>query len=63
LKVGVSTVSFAGLSFASAIAWLDVARWIIAMIVQVPKTSGAYVLLSALLITALSMILTACPTR
>jgi hypothetical protein len=46
----------AGFSFASALAWLDVARWIISMVVKVPKTSGLYVVLSALLITILSVV-------
>jgi len=47
----------AGFSFASALAWLDVARWIISMVVKVPKTSGLYVVLSALLITILSVVM------
>jgi hypothetical protein len=46
----------AGFSFASALAWLDVARWIISAVVKVPKTSGLYVVLSALLITILSVV-------
>lgn len=46
----------AGFSFAAAIAWLDVARWVIASLVKVPKTSGAYVLLSAVLVTILSIV-------
>lgn len=46
----------AGFSFAAAIAWLDVARWIISMLVKVPKTGGAHVILSALFITVLSIV-------
>ena len=46
----------AGFSFASAIAWMDVVRWIIANIVKVNKSSGAFTLLAAVLTTVLSII-------
>ena len=47
----------AGFSFASAIAWMDVARWIIAVIIKVPKTSGMYVVLTALFTTVLAVLI------
>lgn len=45
-----------GFAFASAIAWMDVARFIIAQVVKVPKNGGAYYLLTALLTTLLSIV-------
>ncbi len=46
----------AGFAFASAIAWMDVVRWLISQIVQVSKNGGQYYLLSALFTTLLSII-------
>ena len=46
----------AGFSFASAIAWMDVVRWLISQIVQVSKNGGQYYLLSALFTTLLAII-------
>jgi hypothetical protein len=46
----------AGFSFASAIAWMDVVRWIISQIVQVNKNGGQYYVLSALFTTLLAII-------
>ena len=46
----------AGFSFASAIAWMDVVRWLISQIVQVNKSGGQYYLLSALFTTLLSIV-------
>jgi hypothetical protein len=46
----------AGFSFASAIAWMDVVRWLISQIVQVNKNGGQYYLLSALFTTLLAII-------
>ena len=46
----------AGFSFASAIAWMDVVRWIISQVVQVNKSGGQYYLLSALFTTLLAII-------
>ena len=47
----------AGFSFASAIAWMDVARWVIANIVKMPKTSGMYSVLTALFTTLLAVLI------
>ena len=46
----------AGFSFASAIAWMDVVRWTISNVVKVNKTTGAHVLLTALLTTVFAVI-------
>ena len=46
----------AGFSFASAIAWMDVVRWLISQVVQVNKNGGQYYLLSALFTTLLAII-------
>jgi len=46
-----------GFSFAAALAWLDVARWMVANLVNVPKSSGSYVVLSALLTTLVGVIM------
>lgn len=45
-----------GFAFASALAWLDVARYVVASVVKVPKTSGSYYLLSATLTTLVSVL-------
>jgi hypothetical protein len=46
----------AGFAFASAIAWMDVVRFIIAQVVQVNKNGGSYYILSALFTTLLSIL-------
>lgn len=46
----------AGFSFASAIAWMDVVRHLISLIVQVSKNGTQYYLLSALFTTLLSIV-------
>lgn len=46
----------AGFSFASAIAWMDVVRWIISQVVQVSRNGGQYYLLSALFTTLLAIV-------
>jgi hypothetical protein len=46
----------AGFSFAAAIAWMDVVRFIIAQVVQVNKNGGSYYILSALFTTLLSIL-------
>ena len=46
----------AGFSFASAIAWMDVVRFIISQVVQVSKNGGQYYVLSALFTTLLAII-------
>jgi membrane protein implicated in regulation of membrane protease activity len=45
-----------GFAFASAIAWMDVARFVIAQVVNVPKNGGMYYTLTALLTTLLSIV-------
>jgi hypothetical protein len=45
----------AGFSFAAAIAWMDVVRWVIANVIRVNKTSGAFTMLAALLTTMLAV--------
>ena len=45
-----------GFSFAAALAWLDVARWVVGSIVKVKPTSGSYVVLSALLTTIVAVL-------
>ena len=44
-----------GFSFAAAIAWMDVVRWVIANVIRVNKTSGAFTMLAALLTTMLAV--------
>ena len=46
----------AGFSFASAIAWMDVVRFIISQVVQVGKNGGQYYVLSALFTTLLAIV-------
>jgi len=46
----------AGFSFASAIAWMDVVRWIISQVVHVEKSGGQYYVLSALFTTLLAIV-------
>jgi hypothetical protein len=46
----------AGFSFASAIAWMDVVRWIIANLIKVNRSSGSFILLAAVLTTVLSIV-------
>ena len=45
----------AGFSFASAIAYMDLVRWMISQVVKVNKNGGYYYLLTALLTTLLSI--------
>lgn len=45
-----------GFSFASAIAYMDLVRWMISQIIKVNKNGGQYYLLTALLTTLLSII-------
>ena len=47
----------AGFSFASAIAWMDVVRYLISQVVHVSKNGGQYYVLSALFTTLLSIII------
>ena len=46
----------AGFSFASAVAWMDVVRWIISQVINVNKNGGNYYLLTALFTTVLAVI-------
>jgi hypothetical protein len=46
----------AGFSFASAIAWMDVVRWIISQVVKVNKNGGQYYIISALFTTLLAIL-------
>ncbi len=46
----------AGFSFASAIAWMDLVRWIISQVVKMPKNGGAYFALTAIITTLLSIV-------
>jgi hypothetical protein len=46
----------AGFSFASALAWMDVVRFVIGKLVQVNKNGAQYVLLTALLTTLMSIV-------
>ena len=46
----------AGFSFASAIAYMDLVRWVITQLVEVPKNSGSQYVLTAILTTLISII-------
>ena len=46
----------AGFSFASAIAYMDLVRWILSQVVKVNKNGGYYYLMTALLTTLISVI-------
>ena len=46
----------AGFSFASALAWMDVVRFIIGSLIKVNKNGAQYVLLTALMTTLLSIV-------
>lgn len=46
----------AGFSFASAVAWMDVVRWIIGQVINVNKNGGSFYVLSALLTTILAVL-------
>lgn len=45
----------AGFSFASAIAWMDVVRFMLSMVVNLNKNSGNYYLLTAFFTTLLAV--------
>ena len=45
-----------GFSFAAAMSWMDLVRWIITQIVKVPKNSGSQYTLTAILTTLISII-------
>lgn len=46
----------AGFAFAAAISWLDVVRWVVTSVIDLPKTSGGYYALSAFLTTLLAVL-------
>lgn len=45
-----------GFSFASAIAWMDVVRWVISNVVKVNKSDGTHLMLTAVLTTLLAAV-------
>jgi hypothetical protein len=46
----------AGFSFAAALSWNDLVRWILQQLIKVPKNSGAQYTLVAVLTTLLSIV-------
>lgn len=46
-----------GFSFAAAIAWMDVARWIISTLVKVPRNGGSHYVLTALMTTLIGVVM------
>ena len=46
----------AGFSFAAALSWNDLVRWVIQQLIKVPKNSGAQYTLVAVLTTLLSIV-------
>lgn len=46
----------AGFSFAAALSWNDLVRWVIQQLIRVPKNSGTQYALVAILTTLLSII-------
>ena len=47
----------AGFSFASAIAWMDLVRWMISVLIKVPKNGGTHFALTAIFTTLLSILI------
>ena len=45
----------AGFSFAAAMSWMDLVRWIIQQVIKVPKNGGTQYTLTAILTTLLSI--------
>ena len=56
LKSESSSAIVAGFGFASAIAWMDVVRWLLSTVVNVKQNGGSYYLLTALFTTLLAVI-------
>ena len=46
----------AGFSFAAALSWMDLVRWIIGQLIKVPKNGGTQYTLTAILTTLLSIV-------
>lgn len=47
----------AGFSFASAVAWMDVVRYIISQVISVNRNGGNYYLLTAIFTTILAVVI------
>jgi len=47
----------AGFSFAAAMSWMDLVRWVINQLIKVPKNGGTQYTLTALLTTLLSIVI------
>lgn len=45
-----------GFSFAAAIAWMDVVRWLISSLIRTQKNGGTYYLITALMTTLLAVL-------
>ena len=45
-----------GFSFAAAIAWMDVARWMMSTLVKVPRNGGSHYVLTALMTTLIGVV-------
>jgi hypothetical protein len=45
----------AGFSFAAAMSWMDLVRWVISQVIKVPKNGGTQYTLTAILTTLLSI--------
>ncbi len=56
IKSESSSAIVAGFGFASAIAWMDVVRWLLSSVVNVKQNGGSYYLLTALFTTLLAVI-------
>lgn len=46
-----------GFSFAAAIAWMDVARWMMTTLVKVPRNGGSHYVLTALMTTLIGVVM------
>ena len=44
-----------GFSFAAAMSWMDLVRWVISQVIKVPKNGGTQYTLTAILTTLLSI--------
>jgi hypothetical protein len=46
----------AGFSFAAAMSWMDLVRWVINQVIKIPKNGGSQYALTAVLTTLLSIV-------
>lgn len=46
----------AGFSFAAAMSWMDLVRWVINQVIKIPKNGGSQYALTAILTTLLSIV-------